>query len=201
MPQWIVSDQDSKFTSYFWTSLMEICGTKLNMSSAQHAETDEQFKQTIQTLIQFLQGFINHARNNWKDLLPFAEFTYNTLQHSVTKKTPFEVIYRFQLQLLIELQGGASINWTVPAVAQFVYNWVKIYNENLRNKIVNEGLTVTLTVIYTGHPNLEETQVNLEHNQQMMIKKLDSKHDLEEFHIRDQVLISTKNLDMAQFMQ
>jgi hypothetical protein len=31
--------------------------------------------------------------NNWKELLPFACFTYHTTPHSVTKYTPYEVLF------------------------------------------------------------------------------------------------------------
>jgi hypothetical protein len=31
--------------------------------------------------------------NNWDEWLPFASFTYNTTPHSVTKYTPYEVLF------------------------------------------------------------------------------------------------------------
>nr|GEY12218.1 retrotransposon protein, putative, Ty3-gypsy subclass [Tanacetum cinerariifolium] len=49
-PAAIVSDRDLRFTSPFWKGLQNAWGTRLKFSTAFHPETDEQTKQTIQTL-------------------------------------------------------------------------------------------------------------------------------------------------------
>ncbi|GKF38449.1 putative reverse transcriptase domain-containing protein, partial [Tanacetum coccineum] len=49
VPVLIISDRDSKFTSYFWKSLNEALGTQLDMSTAYHPQTDGQSERTIQT--------------------------------------------------------------------------------------------------------------------------------------------------------
>ena len=46
----IISDRDSRFTSHFWQSLQKSLGTRLDMSTAYHPQTDEQSERTIQTL-------------------------------------------------------------------------------------------------------------------------------------------------------
>ncbi|KAE9025002.1 hypothetical protein PR003_g13141 [Phytophthora rubi] len=42
LPQSIVSDRDPRFTSAFWSSLFQLLGTKLSMSTAAYPETDGQ---------------------------------------------------------------------------------------------------------------------------------------------------------------
>ncbi|GJW02804.1 putative reverse transcriptase domain-containing protein [Tanacetum coccineum] len=49
VPVSIISDRDGKFTSHFWKSLHKALGTRLDMSTAYHPETDGQSKRTIQT--------------------------------------------------------------------------------------------------------------------------------------------------------
>ncbi|GJW46992.1 putative reverse transcriptase domain-containing protein, partial [Tanacetum coccineum] len=46
----IISDRDSRFTSRFWQSMQEALGTRLDMSTAYHPQTDGQSERTIQTL-------------------------------------------------------------------------------------------------------------------------------------------------------
>nr|GFC39245.1 putative reverse transcriptase domain-containing protein [Tanacetum cinerariifolium] len=49
-PVSIISDRDPRFVSNFWRSLQNALGTKLDMSTTYHPETDGQSERTIQTL-------------------------------------------------------------------------------------------------------------------------------------------------------
>ncbi|GKB56805.1 putative reverse transcriptase domain-containing protein [Tanacetum coccineum] len=46
----IICDRDGRFTSQFWRSFQKALGTRLDMSTAYHLQTDGQSKRTIQTL-------------------------------------------------------------------------------------------------------------------------------------------------------
>nr|GFB58487.1 putative reverse transcriptase domain-containing protein [Tanacetum cinerariifolium] len=46
----IISDRDPRFASNFWRAFQKALGTRLDMSTTYHPETDEQSKRTIQTL-------------------------------------------------------------------------------------------------------------------------------------------------------
>nr|GEY31422.1 hypothetical protein [Tanacetum cinerariifolium] len=67
VPVSIISDRDGRFTSHFWKSLNKALGTRLDMSTAYHPETDGQSERTIQTLEDMLRvihfgkrGKLNH---------------------------------------------------------------------------------------------------------------------------------------------
>ncbi|GKC23111.1 putative reverse transcriptase domain-containing protein [Tanacetum coccineum] len=49
VPVLIISDRDGRFTLHFWKSLNKALGTRLDMSTTYHLETDDQSKRTIQT--------------------------------------------------------------------------------------------------------------------------------------------------------
>ncbi|GJV91277.1 putative reverse transcriptase domain-containing protein [Tanacetum coccineum] len=55
VPVLITSDHDGKFTLYFWKSLNKALGTRLDMSTAYHPETNGQSERTIQTLKDMLR--------------------------------------------------------------------------------------------------------------------------------------------------
>ena len=52
----IVSDRDARFTSRFWKAFQEYFGTKLNLSTTYHPQTDGQSERTIQTIEDILRA-------------------------------------------------------------------------------------------------------------------------------------------------
>ncbi|KAI3825237.1 hypothetical protein L1987_06718 [Smallanthus sonchifolius] len=58
MPLTIVYDRDTRFTSRFWKRFHEAMGTRLNVSTAYHPQTDGQSERTIQTLTPVCWGEI-----------------------------------------------------------------------------------------------------------------------------------------------
>ncbi|GKC66638.1 putative reverse transcriptase domain-containing protein [Tanacetum coccineum] len=58
VPISIISDRDSRFTLRFWQSMQEELGTRLDMSTAYHPQTDGQSERTIQTLEDMLRAVI-----------------------------------------------------------------------------------------------------------------------------------------------
>ncbi|GJX46234.1 putative reverse transcriptase domain-containing protein [Tanacetum coccineum] len=78
----IISDHDSRFTSRFWQSMQEALGTRLDMSTAYHPQTDGQSERTIQTLEDMLRACVLDFRGSWDVHLPLVEFSYNNSYHS-----------------------------------------------------------------------------------------------------------------------
>ncbi|KAI3676149.1 hypothetical protein L1987_85749 [Smallanthus sonchifolius] len=94
MPLSIVSDRDTRFTSRFWKKFNEAMGTRLNISTAYHPQTDGQTERTIQTLEDMLRACIIDFGGSWDNHLPLAEFSYNNSYHSTICMPPFEKLYR-----------------------------------------------------------------------------------------------------------
>ncbi|GJR67956.1 putative reverse transcriptase domain-containing protein [Tanacetum coccineum] len=80
----IISDRDSKFTSYFWKSLNEALGTQLDMSTAYHPQTDGQSERTIQTLEDMLRACVMDFGKGWDRHLPLI--TGPEIVHETTEK-------------------------------------------------------------------------------------------------------------------
>nr|GEW30205.1 putative reverse transcriptase domain-containing protein [Tanacetum cinerariifolium] len=68
-------------------------GTRLDMSTAYHPQTDGQSKRTIQTLEDMLRACVIDFGNGWERHLPLVEFSYNNSYHASIKAAPFEALY------------------------------------------------------------------------------------------------------------
>nr|GFC04843.1 putative reverse transcriptase domain-containing protein [Tanacetum cinerariifolium] len=68
-------------------------GTRLDMSTAYHPETNGQSERTIQTLKDMLRAYVIDFGNGWERHLPLIEFSYNNSYHASIKAAPFEALY------------------------------------------------------------------------------------------------------------
>nr|GFA64770.1 putative reverse transcriptase domain-containing protein [Tanacetum cinerariifolium] len=68
-------------------------GTRLDMSTAYHPETDGQSERTIQTLEDMLRACAIDFGKGWVNHLPLVEFLYNNSYHASIKAAPFEALY------------------------------------------------------------------------------------------------------------
>ncbi|GKE61206.1 putative reverse transcriptase domain-containing protein, partial [Tanacetum coccineum] len=93
LPISIISDRDSRFTSYFWQSLQKALGTQLDMSMAYHLQNNGQSETTIQTLEDMLRACVIDFGKGWDRHLPLVEFSYNNSYHTSIKAAPFEALY------------------------------------------------------------------------------------------------------------
>ncbi|GJS86984.1 putative reverse transcriptase domain-containing protein [Tanacetum coccineum] len=93
VPVSIISNHDGRFTSHFWKSLNKALGTRLDMSTAYHPQTDGQSERTIQTLKDMLRACVLNFRKCWDRHLPLVEFSYNNSYHTSIMAAPFEALY------------------------------------------------------------------------------------------------------------
>ncbi|GME32536.1 reverse transcriptase domain protein [Neofusicoccum parvum] len=96
LPDELVSDRDRLFTSHFWQTLTRQLGSKHKLSTTAHPQTDGQTERTNQTLEQYLRCYLNYSQDNWVELLPLAQFAYNSAKASATQESPFYANYGFE---------------------------------------------------------------------------------------------------------
>ncbi|GJS54870.1 reverse transcriptase domain-containing protein [Tanacetum coccineum] len=89
----IISDCDARFTSWLWQTFQKALGTRLDMSTAYHPQTDGQSERTIQTLEDMLRACVIDFGGSWDVYLPLAEFSYNNSFHNSIRCAPIEVLY------------------------------------------------------------------------------------------------------------
>ena len=65
LPEQIISDRDSLFTSKFWRRLHWLLNTKLQMSSAFHPQTDGATKRANHTITQMIRQCVRSDQKDW----------------------------------------------------------------------------------------------------------------------------------------
>jgi len=89
VPTHVTSDHGTEFVSHFFQSLGKALNMCLHFTSGYHPEGNGQTEQSNQTLEQYLWIYCNYQQDNWADLLPLAEFTYNNAPSATTGVSPF----------------------------------------------------------------------------------------------------------------
>ncbi|GKE32610.1 putative reverse transcriptase domain-containing protein [Tanacetum coccineum] len=73
--------------------MQEALGTRLDISTAYHPQTDGQSERAIQTLEDMLKACVINFGGSWDVHLPLVEFSYNNSYHSSVRCAPFEALY------------------------------------------------------------------------------------------------------------
>ena len=169
LPDSIVSDRGSIFTSRFWSTLASTLKIDPRKSTAFHPQTDGQTERMNQTLETYLRIFCNHEQNDWFELLPLAEFAYNNLSQESTRMSPFYANYGFHPRFISQFQISAE--HAAPAAKDFA------------------------THLHETHERLVE---NVTHAQNYQVKYYNAKHKSVEFNPGDMVWLNPLNISTSR---
>ncbi|GKB85819.1 putative reverse transcriptase domain-containing protein, partial [Tanacetum coccineum] len=113
-------------------TLQKVLGTRLDMSTAYHPQTDGQSKRTIQTLEDMLRACVIDFGGNWVVHLPLVEFSYNNSYYSSIQCAPFEALYgrKYRSSILQAEIGESSL--IRPKLVHETIDKVVLIKENLK---------------------------------------------------------------------
>ncbi|KAD4586323.1 hypothetical protein E3N88_23924 [Mikania micrantha] len=131
IPLSIISDRDARFTARFWESLHEAFGTRLDLSTAYHPQTDGQTERTIQTLEDMLRACVIDFCGNWDSHLPLVEFSYNNSYHASIGMAPFEALYGRKCRSPICWTEVGDSQMTGPEIIQETTDKIRQIRDNL----------------------------------------------------------------------
>ncbi|WMV41536.1 hypothetical protein MTR67_034921 [Solanum verrucosum] len=106
-------------------------GSKVNLSTVFHPQTDGQAEHTIQTLEDMLRACVIAFKGNWDDHLPLIEFAYNNSYHSSIHMAPYEALYGRRY--------GSPIGWFEVGEAGLIGPDL-VYQDMEKVKIIQERL-------------------------------------------------------------
>ena len=174
-----ISDRDPRFASRFWHEVFHLIGTRVNLSTAFHPETDGQTERVNRVIEEFLRHFINPRQDNWDTLLLLCEFAINNSKHESTGHTPFylnsgqhplnPLCITNDMGDRITRASNSRIDSRLPAVESFVKN-------------ISEAV--------------HQAKVNLKQAQDRQKSYVDAHRRELDFSVGAQVLLRTKNLNI-----
>ena len=167
IPSAIVSDRDPRFTSLFWNALWQQLGTKLQMSTAFHPQTDGQTERQNRTLEEMLRAYVSYEQDDWDEHLVAAELAHNCAVHASTGFSPYYLNHGHHPRLPLD--------------------------EAMKPAHVSNNPTAAERVQLL-HQSLARAKSTLQQAQLRQAKYADQSRREVVFRVGDQVLLSTEHL-------
>lgn len=133
LPSTIISDRGPQFVSQLWKHWCQRLGVKAKLSTAYHPETDGQTENANAFMEQYLKAFVDHFQDNYKELLPMAEFSANALVNESTKLSPFMMSRGMQPRMSFqeptpEMAGPARLRIQQKRANEIADQMEKVWN-------------------------------------------------------------------------
>jgi transposase InsO family protein len=109
VPQTLITDRGSVFTSHLFAEFMRLMGTKHNKTTAYHPQSDGQTERANQTLETMLRHYVGgRAHGDWDTCLTAAEFAINNSFTPSIGTTPFLLNYGRELRLPVTVSPSQA---------------------------------------------------------------------------------------------
>jgi hypothetical protein len=107
IPQILTTDQGSSFRSHQVHEFVKSLKIKLLSSSPYYAQANGQAESSNKTLIKLIKKNIEENPKRWHEVLSEALWAHRISKRSATKVTPFELVYRQEAILPVEVNLDA----------------------------------------------------------------------------------------------
>ena len=107
IPQTLTTDQGSSFISKEVRDFAESYKIKILNSSPYYAQANGQAEFSNKILIKLNKKKIEENPRRWHEVLSEALWAHHISRHGATKVTPFELVYRQEAILLVEINLDA----------------------------------------------------------------------------------------------
>ena len=93
IPEEILTDQGSNFTSSLLGELYKLIGIKAIRTTPYHPQTDGLVERFNRTLKSMLRRVLSGEKRNWDRMLPYVLFAYREVPQATLGFSPFELLY------------------------------------------------------------------------------------------------------------
>lgn len=136
LPESIVSDRDTKFTSKWWRELHRLLGAKLLMSTSFHPQTDGATEQANRSIGQIFRASLRPDQKDWHDKIPMVEFAINSSINAATGYAPFELNYAYMPSMIRQIPSDHQPSPGVRAFAQqALYNLASAHDAIIASRV------------------------------------------------------------------
>lgn len=174
VPESILSDRDSKFTSAFWREMQRLLGTRLLMSTAFHPQTDGATERANRSIIQVLRTLVRPDQSDWAEKIPLTEFALNSSVSSSTGFAPFELTQGHLPRMVKEVPTSEN-----PGVKAFV-------DQAMENLQIAHDAIIDSRIHQTYHANNRRRDENIVHG------------EFKPLEVGEMVYLSTENLKLPK---
>jgi transposase InsO family protein len=110
LPDSITSDRGPQFVSDFWNEVCRRLRIKVQLSTANHPQTDGQTEIVNQYFDQRLRPYINYYQDNWDEWVAIFDYQQASLWHETTGQSPFLTEKGYEPR--------TSFDWETPISAE-----------------------------------------------------------------------------------
>lgn len=196
VPKSIISDRDPRFTSKFWSSLFQLLGTSLKMSSSYHPETDGQTERTNRIIHEMVRNYVNYQQNNWDDILVSCEIAYNNSVQASTGYTPYYLNYGAHPHFPVSLSLPSNSLVSSSTSASSTHTRTQSDN-NIHTTVTDHRNDTSIDLVSRMAANIARAKQNLLDAQQTQAQYVNKRRRDVQYNVGDKVLLSTKDLQVS----
>jgi hypothetical protein len=116
MPEQIVSDRGTAFTSHHWKNCMKAWGIKHTPTNAMNPQSNGLVERYNKTLQEGLRKKVDTRKDQWHKHIPALLMDYRTAIHATTGYTPIFLMCGFQARLPIEAKYPVPVEEYLDAL-------------------------------------------------------------------------------------
>lgn len=99
IPKILVSDQGTEFLSKVMSDTCKLLKIQRINTSPYHPQANGALERSHRTLGDYLRHYVDKDQGNWDSYIPYAMFVFNSSEHRITGKQPYQLLYGRKLMV------------------------------------------------------------------------------------------------------